>query len=82
MPYKTPPDQEIFDDIKENAIKILRGFKGNQAKINHINLLQNKNDYAWYIVSLLNPQQRIDLAKLITEETAKQIEIAYTEHYI
>lgn len=82
MPYKTPPDQEIFDDIKENAIKVLRGYRDTTAKINHINLLQNKNDYAWYIVSLLNPQQRIYLTKLIAEETAKQIEEAYIEHYI
>ncbi len=72
--YKTPP-QEVFEDIKENAIKIWNtyGREGGyrDAKINRIKDIQNINDNAWYIVALFDEFNQDKLVTMLNPESAK-----------
>lgn len=64
--YYTAPAQEIFDDIKQAAIKIWREYDDTYGyatgKIGGIKDIQNVKDNAWFIVAMFD---HINQAKLL-----------------
>lgn len=75
--YYTAPKQEIFDDIKENAIKIWKTYDDTfgyaTEKIDRIKDLQNIQDNAWYMVAMFDHINRGKLLSMVKPETATQI---------
>ena len=74
--YKTPP-QEIFDDIKENAIKIWETYDNTYGyvdeKVGRIKGLTNYKDNAWYMVAMFDCVNQSKLIYMVQPETAKMI---------
>ena len=74
--YKAPPD-EIFQDIKDNCIKIWQTyddtFKYATGKINDIKDIQNIKDNAWYMVAMFDQDNQGKLLLMVKEETRKKI---------
>lgn len=73
--YYTAPPQHIFDDIKENAIKIWNTYEDpyKTEKLNRIINIENVSDNAWYMVAMFD---YINIAKLLSRvesETADMI---------
>lgn len=75
--YYTAPSQEIFDDIKENAIKIWSAYDNTygyvDGKVNFLNSLGNIQDNAWAIVNMFDPGNKKKLLKMVKGETALAI---------
>lgn len=75
--YYTAPAQEIFDDIKENAIKIWQTYDDTYGyaseKINSIKDIANVKDNWMYIVSMFDYNNREKLLNLVEPETARLI---------
>lgn len=78
--YYTAPKQEIFDDIKENAIKIWQTYDNTYGyvdeKVNRIKDLQNIKDNAWYMVAMFDWHNKAKLLQLVKPETASLIKQA------
>lgn len=74
--YKAPP-QNIFDEIKENAIKIWRGYDDTYGyateKIGRIKDLKNVQDNAWFMVSMFDSHNRIKLLSMVSDETREMV---------
>ena len=74
--YKAPSD-EIFDDIKQNAIKIWQTYDNTYGyvdeKLNRIKDIQNINDNTWYIVAMFDPNNQVKLLSMVKPETAEMI---------
>jgi hypothetical protein len=71
--YYTAPSDEIFNDIKENAIKIWMTYSdefGYQTeKVQRVNRLQNIEDNAWYIVAMFDCNNQEKLLEMVKPET-------------
>lgn len=76
--YYTAPSSEIFNDIKQGAIKLWRIY-GNQddyaaRKVNQIKALENIRDNTCYIVAMFDRPHQIKLLLHITEETQEWLQ--------
>lgn len=60
--YYTAPPQEVFDDIKKNAIEIWKTYDDEfgyaTKKIGRIKDLKNIRDNAWYMVAMFDPMNQ------------------------
>lgn len=74
--YKTP-SQEVFDDIKANAIKLWQTYDDRYGyateKISRIEDLTNITDNAWYMVAMFDSENQLKLIEMCQPETAVQI---------
>lgn len=77
--YIAPPD-EIFDDIKENAIKLWETYDNSYGYVNEkkgrIVSIKNVQDNAWYIVAMFDHPNQEKLLKMVKSETAEMIKDA------
>ena len=75
--YYTAPPQDVFDDIKNNAIVIWETYDdtyGYQSeKINKIKSIKNVKDNAWYIVAMFDAGNIIKLLTLVKPDTRELI---------
>lgn len=71
--YYIPPKQEIFDDIKENAIKIWRSYDDTygyaSGKIARIKDIQNVKDNCWCMVAMFDWPNQLKLLRMVKPET-------------
>ena len=78
--YYDAPSQEIFDDIKENAIKIWNTYSDKfgyrSEKINRIKNIKNIEDNAWYIAAMFDSNNQAKLINMIQPETAEMLKQA------
>ena len=74
--YYSPPRQDIFEDIKENAIKIWQTYGYADEKVGRIKDIQNISDNAWFIVAMFDTNNQGKLLTMVKSETAKIIKIA------
>lgn len=74
--YNTPP-QEIFDDIKDNAMKIWNTYDDEfgyrSEKINRIKDIGNIKDNAWYVVAMFDQSNQAKLMSMVQPKTAEMI---------
>lgn len=74
--YKAPP-QKVFDEIKENSIKIWETYDDDfwydTKSIKKIKDLENIRDNAWYIVAMFDRYNQEKLLNLVSPETADLI---------
>lgn len=74
--YKAPSD-EIFDDIKTNAIKIWQTYDNTYGyqdeKVNRIKDLVNVSDNAWFIVAMFDAPNQEKLISMVKPETGDMI---------
>lgn len=72
--YYTAPSDGVFNDIKENAIKIWQTYDDTYGyateKINSIKDIKNVQDNAWYMVAMFDPINQNKLLRLVNHETA------------
>lgn len=77
MDYYKAPSQEIFEDIKENAIKIWKTYDNTYGyvdeKLEMIEGLRNISDNAWTIVAMFDYSNQRELLDMVKEETKKAI---------
>lgn len=78
--YYTAPTQEVFDDIKENAIKIWKTYDDQFGyatdKINSIKDIGNVKDNYMYMVSMFDSNNQAKLFDMVKPETATLIKEA------
>lgn len=81
--YYTAPKQEIFNDIKRNALFLWKTYDDSNGyateKINDIKDLENVSDNAWFIVAMFDPINQSKLLSMVEPATA--IEIRRARHY-
>ena len=74
--YSTPP-QKVFDDIKENAIKIWQTYDNEYGyvdeKVGRINNIKNFKDNARCIVGMFDLHNQRKLMTMVSKETADMI---------
>ncbi len=77
--YKAPSD-EVFNDIKENAIKIWKTYDNTYGyvdeKIGRIKDLKNIGDNAWMMIAMFDPINQEKLLRMVKSETMDLILIA------
>lgn len=75
--YYTPPSDKIFNEVKEEAIKLwsTMGSEPNYSKekIGRIKDLENVSDNLMYIVAMFDPINQTKLAFELTEEARQAI---------
>ncbi len=75
--YYNAPPQEIFDDIKENAVKIWNTYSDEfgyrSEKINRIKNIKNIQDNAWYIVAMFDSNNQAKLLSMVQPKTGEMI---------
>ena len=75
--YYKAPSQKVFDEIKENAIKIWQTYDDSYGyateKINQIKDLSNVSDNAWYIVAMFDGENQARLISMVSPETGNMI---------
>lgn len=71
--YYATPSQEIFDDIKSNAIEIWKTYDdtyGYQSeKVNRVNNITNFKDNCWGIVAMFDQSNQSKLFLMVRPET-------------
>ena len=74
--YDTPP-QEIFNDIKENAMKIWNTYSDEfgyrSEKTTHVEKIINYQDNAWYIVAMFDQSNQFKLMSMVQPKTNEMI---------
>lgn len=80
--YKAPP-QKVFDDIKENAIKIWLTYDNTHSygdeKVGRIKNMRNIRDNAWFIVAMFDSLNQAKLIMAVKQKTSKMIMNALTD---
>jgi hypothetical protein len=75
MDYYKAPAQEVFDDIKTNAIKIWQTYDNTYGyvdeKVNRIKDMENISDNAWYIVAMFDYQNQEKLLYAVKDPAKK-----------
>lgn len=78
--YYTAPSDEVFDDIKTNAIKIWQGYDDTHGyateKIDRIKDLLNVKDNYMYIVAMFDQDNQAKLLNMVSLEARLRIEEA------
>ena len=73
--YYKAPAQEVFDDIKSNAIKIWQTYDNQfgyvDEKVNRIKDITNVSDNAWYIVAMFDGDNIAKLVGMVKPATRK-----------
>jgi hypothetical protein len=73
--YYKAPSQEVFDDIKINAIKIWKTYDNTYGyvdeKLNRIKDMKNISDNAWTIVAMFDGDNQMKLLTMVKKETAE-----------
>lgn len=81
--YYTAPSDEIFEDIKANAIKIWQGYDNTYGyvdeKVDRIKDIKNVKDNVWYIVAMFDSDNQAKLLSMVKPETADLLEQAIAE---
>lgn len=81
--YYKAPSQEIFEDIRANAIQIWFTYDDTYGyaseKINKIKSLENIRDNAWYIVAMFDMNNQAKLLSMVRPETVEMILLARGE---
>lgn len=71
--YYTAPSDEVFEDIKNNAIKLWKIIADHpdylEEKLSRIENLTNVRDNAWYICSMFSLNNMQDLLSMVKPET-------------
>lgn len=77
--YYTPPSNELFDELKESAIKVWSTYDDTYGyateKINNIKNIGNVSDNFMYMVSMFDSENQIRLSTLLSEECSKEVRI-------
>ena len=77
--YYTPPDNELFSELKEAAIKVWSTYDDTYGyateKINSIKDIGNVGDNFMYIVAMFDTENQIRLSTLLSEECSKEIRV-------
>lgn len=75
--YYTPPSNEIFEEIKAEAIKIWQGYDNEYGyatdKVARIKDIKNIKDNAMYIVAMFDSENQKRLAENLSEIARKEI---------
>jgi len=75
--YYTTPPQEIFDDIKAQAINIWNTYDDTYGyrteKVTRVNAIENVRDNAWFIVAMFDGDNIRKLISMVRPETAEMI---------
>lgn len=75
--YYTPPSDEMFDDIKRNAIKVWQTYDNEYGyvdeKVDRIKDLANVSDNYGYIVAMFDSNNQAKLLLMVKPETAEFI---------
>ena len=83
--YYDAPDQDVFDDIKANAITIWQTYDDTHGyateKINRIKDITNIKDNAWYIVAMFDQSNQKKLFNLVTEKTREKLYEMLNQNY-
>lgn len=78
--YYTAPKQQIFDDIKRNALFLWKTYDDRYGyateKIGRIKDLENVSDNAWYMVAMFDPINQSKLLSMVEPATAIEIKRA------
>ena len=78
--YYTAPSDEVFNEIKENAIKLWQTYDDTYGyateKTERIQNIKNVSDNAWYIVAMFHHINQAKLISMVSEETGKLIKQA------
>ncbi len=72
MNYRDGTEQEVFDDIKVNAVKIWKSYEKNKYRDEAINIIsntENGRDQAGYIVGMFDPHTRAMLLRAVKPES-------------
>ncbi len=72
MNYRDGTEQEVFDDIKAEAIKLWESFEKSKYRdetISIINGTENGRDQAGYIVGMFDPHTRAMLLRAVKPES-------------
>lgn len=81
--YYTAPRQDIFDEIKDNAIKIWQTYDNTYGyvdeKVGRIKDIQNVSDNAWFIVAMFDMDNQQKLLSMVKPETAEIIKLAINQ---
>jgi hypothetical protein len=76
--YYMAPSDDIFNDIKENAIKLWQTYDDTYGyateKINRIKDIGNIKDNAWYIVAMFDSNNQYILMQMVKTETKIKIQ--------
>jgi ribosome maturation protein Sdo1 len=75
MDYYKAPSQEIFEDIKKNAIKIWQTYDNTYGyvdeKVGRIEGMENISDNAWTIVVMFDSDNQAKLFEAVKPATRK-----------
>lgn len=78
--YYTAPSDEIFEDIKANALKIWRTYDNTYGyqdeKVGRIRDLKNVKDNYMYMVAMFDSENQAKLFTMVRPETQDRIEKA------
>jgi len=76
--YYTPPDDEVFEEMKREAIKLWRTYDDTYGyateKVNRIKDIKNIEDNFMYIVAMFDPFNQQKLANKVSEKTKKEVQ--------
>lgn len=76
--YYLPPDQDVFDDIKQACIKVWSQYDDSYnyatEKINRIKNLANVQGNAWHMIGMLDIFNQKKVLQFVNEKTALKIE--------
>ena len=71
--YYETPLQIVFDDIKENAIKIWQTYDNTYGyvdeKVNKVKGIKNFKDNAWFIVAMFDYKNQAKLLEMVQPKT-------------
>lgn len=71
--YYTAPSDEVFEDIKTNAIKLWQTYDDQYGyatdKVNRIKDIANVQDNAWYIVAMFDIENQVKLIGMVKPQT-------------
>ena len=75
--YYQPPSNEIFNEVKEEAMKIWQGYDNQfgyvDGKLERIMTLENVGDNLMYIVAMFDQSNQAKLASRLSEEARTAI---------
>jgi hypothetical protein len=75
--YDTPPSDEVFDEVKREAIKIWQTYDDTYGyaseKIKRVESIENHGDNVMYIIAMFDTSNMVKLAKLLSDDTKKEI---------
>lgn len=71
--YYTAPPDDVFNEIKEAAIKIWSSYDDTYGyateKIGRIKDIENVKDNAWYMVAMFDQPNQCKLVSLVSDKT-------------